>query len=336
MSLKFLKKLNKNSVLIGVAVVAVIITAALIVSNSNGGFSLSLGSSDKKIAEKVINYINNNELAATPATLVEYSGVSGLVKITIKIGDNQFDSYATKDGRFLFPQAFDMMPEESDNSTASANVNTSPAEVVKTDKPILESFVVSMCPYGLQVQRAIAQAVKEMPSLNEYIKVRYIGDVSSDGKSITAMHGDEEAKENLRQICIREEEPAKYWNYVGCQMQAGDSSGCQSSAGIDSAKLNACVSDASRGVAYAKKDFDLSAKYGASGSPTMILNGTTISESGFGGRSADSIKSMICAGFNSQASFCSTSINTAQAAVAYSKTYEATAGSTDSSNVNCE
>jgi hypothetical protein len=28
---------------------------------------------------------------------------------------------------------------------------------------------------------------------------------------IASMHGDEEAKENLRQICIREEQKDKYW-----------------------------------------------------------------------------------------------------------------------------
>ena len=78
------------------------------------------------------------------------------------------------------------------------------------------------------------------------------------------MHGPEEAQENLRQICIREEQPAKYWNYISCYMKKttataasgmplGDSTGCQASTGVDTAKLNACVSDPSRGLAYAKK-----------------------------------------------------------------------------------
>jgi hypothetical protein len=40
------------------------------------------------------------------------------------------------------------------------------------------------------------------------MKARYIGTVS--GTTITAMHGEAEAKENLRQICIREEQSTKY------------------------------------------------------------------------------------------------------------------------------
>ena len=40
-------------------------------------------------------------------------------------------------------------------------------------------------------------------------------------------------------------------------MPLGDSPSCQASTGVDTAKLNACVSDPSRGLAYAQKDFDL-------------------------------------------------------------------------------
>ncbi|MCX6723517.1 MAG: hypothetical protein NT094_05690, partial [Candidatus Staskawiczbacteria bacterium] len=175
------------------------------------------------------------------------------------------------------------------------------------------------CPYGLQMQRAMVDAVKNMPSLAQYIKARYIGSVS--GSTITSMHGDAEAKENLRQICIREEQPAKYWNYVGCQMKAaGTEVSCGQSTGVDLAKLSACVSDPARGVAFAKKDFDLATKYNVSGSPTIILNGTSIQESGYGGRSSDGVKSMACAGFNAKPGFCSTKLNTVEAAVSFSGT----------------
>ena len=91
------------------------------------------------------------------------------------------------------------------------------------------------------------------------------------------MHGPEEGAENLRQICIREEQPAKYYNYLACYMQKttatassgmplGDSTSCQASTGVDTAKLNACVADPSRGLAYAQKDFDLDTKYNVQGS----------------------------------------------------------------------
>ena len=352
LNFSFLKKMNRNTILIAVAIIAIVITGGLIYANSNHGFSLPaiFGMSDSQIGKKVVDYINNNQLSQTPATLVSVSEESGLVKVKIKIGTNSFDSYATKDGKLLFPQAFDMSPKPASASTsANSGSAQTPAQaaasVKKTENPMLEAFVVSSCPFGLQMQRAVADAVKNIPSLASNVVIRYIGSISNG--AISSMHGPEEAQENLRQICIREEQPTKFYNYISCYMKKqtataasgmplGDSTGCQATSGVDAAKLSACVSDSSKGLAYAKKDFDLSAKYNVSGSPTLILNGAQISESGFGGRSSDGVKSMVCAGFNSKPSFCSKTLNTAEASASFSSTYSTTgaSGSTASNN-NC-
>ena len=156
-----------------------------------------------------------------------------------------------------------------------------------------------------------------------------MGDISNG--EITAMHGDEEAQENLRQICIREEQPVKYWDYVSCQMKAGDTTGCEAPTGVDSAKLAACVSTASRGLAYAQEDFDLNTKYSVTGSPTLILDESEISEFNFGGRSAEAVRTMVCAAFNSEPSFCATTLNEATAATSFSETYTSASGSDSAS-----
>jgi hypothetical protein len=258
-----------------------------------------------------------------------------LVKVTIKTGANNYDSYVTKDGRFLFAQAFDMTQTNKAASNQNTNNQTQPqppVSITKTSNPSLEAFVVSSCPYGLQMQRAIVDAVKNIPSLASDITIRYIGNVDSDGKTIDSMHGPEEGAENLRQICIREEQPSLYWNYIGCYMQKatatassgmplGDSPSCQASTGVDTAKLAACVADPSRGIAYAQKDFAEDIKYNISGSPTLILNGAQISEASFGGRSSDAIKSIVCAAFTTQPSFCSQTLNTQEAATSFSAIY---------------
>jgi len=189
----------------------------------------------------------------------------------------------------------------------------------KNDNPILEAYVVSRCPFGIQMQRIMADIVKNIPSLEQNMKVRYMGAISN-GK-ITAMHGDAEAQENLRQICLREEQPTKYWSYVSCQMKRGDTAGCEAPAGLDSSKLSACVSDSNRGLAFAQKDFDLNSKYQIQGSPTLVLNGQQVSEFDFGGRTSDAVKSVICNGFNDQPGFCSTKLTTANAATSFSATY---------------
>ena len=334
--LNVFKNMNRNTILIGIAVIAIIVTGILIYASSNHAFTFPtiFGMSDQKLGESAVKYINDNKLSQTPASLVSVSEASGLVKVKIKIGTSEFDSYITKDGKLLFPQAFEMSPQKTNPSTNSGS-NSNPQPVTKSDSPMLEAFVVARCPYGLQMQRAMADAVKNMPSLAQYIKVRYIGSVS--GNTITSMHGDAEAKENLRQICIREEQADKYWAYVGCQMKAsGTEDSCATSTGVDVAKLNACVSNTSKGVAYAKKDFDLNAKYNVSGSPTLILNGASISESSYGGRSSDGVKSMVCAGFNKAASFCSTTLNKTEAAVSFSATYSSGSSGSTASGGGCQ
>ena len=351
-------KNNRNVVLVAVAIVAIVIVGGLIFVNKNGVTLPTLfGMSDQQIGEKAINYINTSGLSSTPATLVKVGEASGLVKITIKIGANTFDTYITKDAKLLFPQAFTMTATKT---TAAAASNTpaaaaTAANVTKTAKPMLEAFIVSSCPYGLQMQRAMAYAVQSAPSLASSIVVRYIGSIS--GGKITSMHdaytGNDESAENLRQICLREEQPTKYWPYVTCYMSKsdnklpdgtaltsqdmpiGDTTTCQSSTGVDTAKLSACVKDPSRGLAYAQKDFDENTKYNVQGSPTLVLDGKTIDETSFGGRTADAMKTIICDASSTQPSFCSKTLNTAAAAVSFNATYADATASASSNSTQC-
>lgn len=320
----FLKKMNKNVVLVVVAIVAIAITGSLIVADSNDGFSfkglLGGGKSAQQIGEDAVAYINDSGMSTTEVTLVEAVEESGMIKIKIDIGGSPFNSYVTKDGKFLFPQDPIIMITEEEKKE---EVAVAAKELQKNDSPMLEAYVVSECPFGLQMQRAMAEAVKGAPELAQYMKVLYIGEVSSDGSTITAMHGAQEAQENLRQICIREEQGNKFWDYISCQIQvAGSGISCEKSTGIDSGMLSSCISDTSRGIAYAKTDFDLATKYSVTGSPTMILNEASISETSFGGRSADGVKSMVCAGFNSEPSFCSLKLDTVEAATSFSVVYK--------------
>lgn len=330
---RFLGKINKDMSLAILGAIAVVVIGVLVYFNF-------FGASNNQIAQKAVDYINNNNLSQSEASLsgnvVEESGV---VKFKIKIGSNEYDSYATKDGRLFFPEAFEMKVEENDSGSADDASDNSGAtaencdSLAKSSEPVLEAYIVSRCPFGLQMQRAMADAVKSVPALADYLKVRYMGSASSDGKTITSMHGTAEADENLRQICIREEQPAKYWDYVACQMKAsGTEKSCEQSTGVDSARLSACILDASRGVAYAKEDFALDTKYSITGSPTLILGGSKVSESGFGGRSSEAIKSIICCASENQSDFCSQKLNTAAAASSFSATYSSSSSSNNSAN----
>lgn len=332
-------KITKNTMLLGIAVIAILIVGVLIVADNKSFKIPGFGPSDEEIAKTAIEYLNKNVLSGQTAILEETSQASGLIKVKIKIGENEYDSYISKDGKLLFAEAIEIKAD----TTAGEDTNTEGTQTCesleKTDTPQLEAFVVSRCPFGLQMQRMIAEAIKGAPELASKIKVRYMGAITN-GK-ITAMHGDAEAQENLRQICIREEQPTKYWSYVSCQMKsAGKEVSCEKSTGVDSAKLKSCISDSKRGLAFAQADFTLSDSYKVTGSPTLILNGKTIEEFDadskpiFGGRTADEMRQIICCASKTEAGFCATKLNTASAASSFSETYSSTGGTANDS-ANC-
>jgi thioredoxin 1 len=195
--------------------------------------------------------------------------------------------------------------------------------MTKSDQPLLQAFVVSKCPFGLQVQRIMANIINESKDTEKYLKVMYIGSLDRDNNTIKSMHGAAEAQENLRQICIREEQPGKYWDYLRCYMRQGKSADCQKSVSLDVDKLNACTNDSSRGLVYAQKDFDLADKYKITGSPTMLMNGKIVKESDFAtnttaSRSQEAIKELLCCGFNKKPSFCSLEMNKSRMATMFS------------------
>ena len=195
--------------------------------------------------------------------------------------------------------------------------------MTKSDKPLLQAFVVSQCPFGLQMQRIMADIIRESKDAEEYLKVMYIGSVDANNNTIKAMHGEVEAQENLRQICIREEQPEKYWDYVGCYMREGKSGECQKSVSMDVDKLDSCTNDSSRGLVYAQKDFDLAHKFKIIGSPTMLMNDKIVKESDFAtnttnSRSPEAVKELLCCGFNKEPSFCSQELNNSRMATMFS------------------
>lgn len=105
---------SKNHLLIGVAVLAVLMTGGLVVAKmAPGGFSVAsfMPVSPDAVAKKAVDYINANKDTLTQGQTValeSFSKKSGLIKIKIKIGTSSFDSYVTADGKLLFPKALSL------------------------------------------------------------------------------------------------------------------------------------------------------------------------------------------------------------------------------------
>ncbi|MBN2094849.1 MAG: hypothetical protein JW727_02275 [Candidatus Aenigmarchaeota archaeon] len=332
--------------------------AGLIVGLAIGGLMFSaMGSKEANttadpaqlnaVGSKAVDFITANLISeGDTIVLLNVSPVenTGIYQVKVNYTSGPYsqiiDSYATKDVELLCPSGiltaeFEAMMQEQEQEQQQEEQKDPEevcAQLAKAEKPVLEAYVVSNCPFGLQMQRIMYAIVQNTPEAAQYLTVRYMGEVSN-GK-VTSMHGDAEAQENLRQICIREEQSDKYWGYVGCYMQEGKSEDCLTSAKVDKAKLEECMSDASKGVEYAKEDFELSDKYQVTGSPTLIMNQERVSEFDFAvdgadGRSAEAAKNLLCCGFNTKPAFCSTELAKTRAATMYSDGYDG-AGSTGS------
>jgi thioredoxin 1 len=206
-------------------------------------------------------------------------------------------------------------PGKPSSSKAPPRVQKNCTDIKKLEMPMLEAFVVSNCPFGLQIQRALLGIVKEIPDLSQNINVRYI--IKMDDGNVTSMHGQEESDENLRQICIRAEQPDKYWDYISCFLGSGNASQCTRNASVSEAKLKGCMADENRSLKYALADFNRTQQYDITGSPTLLMNGEIVTESDFGGRTEQSLKSLICCGFSSKPDFCSMNLSTEKAKVGF-------------------
>jgi hypothetical protein len=273
-----------------------------------------------KIIPDIIQKLDPSVKLKEVASLKEESGIYVFdLKLDVQGGEQTFTSYMTKDGKFFFTGGIKVADLDKKSEAKTTEEQQKPLtcqDVKKTDTPNLTAFVVADCPYGLQMQRLMKVAALEDPELGPFFAVKYIGSIVN-GK-ITSMHGDKEAAENLRQICIREEQKNLYWPYVYCYMKEGKSPECLLEARVSQTQLETCMSDAQKGLSYAQKDFDEATNLKISGSPTLVANGMIVSEFDFGGRNVDALKQLICCGSNKKLGFCDKTLSKEEIAASYS------------------
>ena len=338
------KKISKTKItlLIVGLIVGIVIGYGVSMSAISGGSGTTTTTCGSSLGEEAQTYVVGNFLAVQglDAELGEVEQVGSICRIDLAImrnGTKLQDSevYMTPDGEYLIlgqvlPTSEEIQQPETGTEQEQTETVTCD-DLTKEDTAELNAFVVSYCPFGVQMQRVIAEIVKEIPELDEYITIRYMGAIV-DGE-VTAMHGEKEAQENFRQICIREEQSDKFWDYINCFIKAGEVESCLTEADIDTDMLDECMTS-EEGLAYAQEDFDLQGQYSITGSPSLILNGERVSEFDFGGRTAEAVKTLLCCAFNEEPDVCTTELTTESAARSFSETY-GEGGSSASTGGSC-
>jgi len=244
------------------------------------------------------------------ASVVDINSEYGLYKLQIDIGSGVVDSYLTKDGKLFFPQALDIKKINEENTDVPEEAATLAEVTNKNDKPVVELFVMSHCPYGTQMEKAILPVVKALGN-NIDFQLKFNSYV---------MHGEKEIIEEINQYCLMEEQPALFNDYLECFLAAGDSEACLTSTNVDTTKLKTCFDKTEKdnniladfknnknyqgdypSFSLQKEDNEL---YGVGGSPTLIINGQEIRAD----RNPASLLYTICSGFNTQPDECFASI----------------------------
>ena len=210
---------------------------------------------------------------------------SGVYEVSIIFQGESVPLYLTKDGKSLIQG---LTPLES----LSAPVEQAQAELVKSDKPKVELFVMTHCPYGTQAEKGYLPAILELgDSIDASIK--FVHYFLHEGPG-------HEPDETPIQVCIREEQSDKYNAYLKCFLEDGDSARCVDEVSVDQDDLDDCIADNAEG--YYATDSALSEGYGVRGSPTLVVNGAMVES----GRSADAYLKTICGAFNDAPEICET------------------------------
>ena len=297
----FTEKIRESPWMLSSFVLGILVIILLFTTFSGG---LTGNVSKEKAADNLVNYLNT--IVDSEVTLVGVETQGDLYLATIDYQNQEIPVYLTKDGRYYTTT---LMPLTSE---ASSDTGTETTEIPKSNKPSVELYVFTYCPYGLQMEKAMIPVVKLLGNSIDF-KIRQIG----------AMHGEYEKIEAKRQLCIEKNYPSKFLDYV---LAFAEDTSCSTGVdtcvttkvnalytklGIDGSKINACMT--SEADALYNAEVSNADSKGISGSPTLVINGVNAQSS----RSPEAVKGVICEVFNTVPSSCTTTLSTSQASAGF-------------------
>lgn len=263
-----------------------------------------------KEAEDFINANLVQEGAKVAVTAVTEE--SGLYKITGTVQGQEFTIYLSKDKNIFFPQAMTMADIQKQKADAAAQQQADQTkqqqEMVKSDKPTVQLFVMSHCPYGTQIEKGIIPVLETLGTKIDF-KLEFCD---------YSMHGDKELKEEMNQYCIMQTQSSKFISYLKCFLgDENSSSTCMGKVGIDANKVNACVASTDTKYKITANAADKSTyksgsypafpifqsdvnKFQVQGSPTLVINGKEATSN----RDSASLLKTICSAFNNPPAEC--------------------------------
>ena len=262
------------------------------------------------------------------ATITGITKENNLYKITVSAGGQEMPSYLSLDGKQFFPQVIDL--EEMEKTLGEAPK----AEVsVKSNKPKVEVFVMSHCPYGTQIEKGFLPVLAILGDKIDF-ELKFCD---------YAMHGKPELDEQIQQYCVQKQGGAQLLSYLNCFLAEGNSAQCLATTQINHTTFQTCVTNTDNQYKITEQFnnketwqggqfpvFDVhkedNLKYQIGGSPELVINGEKITTD----RDAQSLLNTICSGFKTQPTECQTTLSSETPSRGFGFTTTA-----DDSNASC-
>ena len=281
---KLTAKMRQNPWILSTLVLGVL--SLILISGSFFGAGMTGNVISGDVASNnLVSYLNT--VADSEVTLIDTEDSGSMYLVTVGYQGDEVPLYVTKDGKSYTPSLVPMVQVNTPGPTG--NAVQQPQDVPKSDKPKVELFVMTHCPYGTQAEKGFLPTIVAL------------GDkIDSSVKFVHYFLHEPENDETPVQICIREEQGDKYNSYLKEFLVAGDTNAALAKVGIDENKLDDCI--ATKYDGYYASDSVLSEGYGVRGSPTLVINGQIVNS----GRSADAYLQTICNAFNNAPSECTT------------------------------
>ena len=306
--------MSKSKSLKIVIVIESIAIIALVVLLILKGLSLN----GEKIGQAVVKNINDTYFGGEEtAVFTGFENVGKyLYKINIEVQEQEQPLYVTKDGEYGTIEIMKLKPSE-------------PVEIPEAEKPEVDLFVMSFCPFGNQAEEMMMPVANLLKDKID-IEVHYIfySDYASgypeycldEENKYCSMHGIQELNQGIRELCVWKYEKDKFWDFLQEINAQADSTNVDDKweniakgLGIDTVKIKECQEN--EGMDIAEEEVALTSKLypvqnpeqhrgeeeaNVSGSPTLLINGVIYG----GGRSANDYKEAICDAFNTPPAEC--------------------------------
>lgn len=163
----------------------------------------------------------------------------------------------------------------SKGDSSKSAVSTSTATVVAKNPGAVkvEFFVMSQCPYGVQVMNGVKDSIEALgPDVD--FQFDFIGQKGPNGE-LTSMHGPNEVTGDIVQLCAAKQAPSNVLKMIACQNKkptdvATNWEACAKENNIPVEPLRACLTG-DEGKTLLTESFARAAARGARGSPTMFV-----------------------------------------------------------------